>query len=319
MAPSPILEGPGLERLEHRRGEPGVLGPGTRVVVVSGSRALLIDGAIHTDRLGALDIRHEPELGVGDEPELGVGHGPELDVGSPGDTARPIVFLGERDGVRYAARAVTAVEADALERETGGRFESLRSVVATLPGWQGGLLAYAAALLAWHRESRYCGACGAPTRVRQAGHQRVCSLEGCGAVVFPRTDPAIITLLRHEEAALLVHQPSWPAGRFSTLAGFVEPGESLEQAVAREVAEEVGLVVDRVAYYASQPWPFPHTLMVGYRTEVADRAVTLGDEVDDARWFDRAGLRAALEAGEITIPPPLSLSRSLIDDWLEDE
>ncbi len=228
-----------------------------------------------------------------------------------------MVLLGDRAGVRWAARSVPADEAGALARGVGGRIESLRSAIGALPAWQGGLLAFGAAILAWHGESRYCGTCGAPTRSRAAGHQRICASADCGAVLFPRTDPAVITLLRNGDRALLVHQPSWPTGRLSTLAGFVEPGESIEQAVAREVEEEVGLAVGRVAYYASQPWPFPHTLMVGYRTDVDGRDFVLGDELDEARWFDRAGLRAALDSGEVTIPPPLSLSRSLIDDWLE--
>lgn len=219
--------------------------------------------------------------------------------------------------MRWAARFVDDAGAAALEAETGGRFESLRSAVASLPGWQAGLLAYGAGLLAWHRGARFCGVCGARTRSVLAGHRRVCERTDCATIAFPRTDPAIITLVRRGERALLVHQPAWPERRLSTLAGFVEPGESLEQAVAREVAEEVGLRVVATEYYASQPWPFPHTLMVGYRTEVAEGALRLGDELDEARWFDRPALRQALESGDVTIPPPLSLSRSLIDDWLE--
>ncbi|MFW5947467.1 MAG: NAD(+) diphosphatase, partial [Gemmatimonadota bacterium] len=182
--------------------------------------------------------------------------------------------------------------------------------------WEAGLLFYAAGLLAWHGRARYCGVCGAPTRLERSGHQRVCTDPGCGRTDFPRTDPAIITLVRCGDRALLGHQPRWPDGMYSTLAGFVEPGESLEQAVAREVEEEVGLTVVRTEYVASQPWPFPHTVMIGFRTAVAPGEIVLGDELSDARWFTRPELRAALAAQRITIPAPYALSRSLIENWL---
>jgi NAD+ diphosphatase len=146
----------------------------------------------------------------------------------------------------------------------------------------------------------------------------VCTDASCGQVHFPRSDPAIITLIRRGDRGLLVHQPKWPAGRYSTLAGFVEPGETLEQAVAREVAEEVGLEIEGTEYYASQPWPFPHTLMVGFRTKAAPGDVVLGEELDDAVWVTREELRAAMDSGELAIPGPYSLSRSLIEDWLEE-
>jgi NAD+ diphosphatase len=234
-----------------------------------------------------------------------------------GDWTGP-VLLGERAGHRYAAVAVSEEAAERVVAETGGGFESLRWAGARLPGWQAGLLFYAAGLLAWHAGTRHCGACGAPTRSERSGQQRVCTAGSCGRVHFPRADPAIITLVRRDDRALLVHQPKWPAGRYSTLAGFVEPGESLEQAVAREVGEEVGLEVARTEYFASQPWPFPHTLMVGFRTEAAPGDVALGAELDAARWYTRPELRSAMEAGEVTIPDPYALSRSLIEHWLED-
>ncbi len=285
------LTGPVLDRLDDLRGEPDVLRPGTRVVTVSGSRALLRDGRPWWPRLDRL--RSEP--------------------------GALLVFLGERDGVRYAARAVGEAEAVALEGEAGGRFESLRTAAASLPGWQSALLYYAAGVLAWHARSLHCGVCGAATRSTHAGHRRTCTSGDCGHIQFPRADPAIITLVRRGDRCLLARQPHWPAGRYSTLAGFVEPGESLEEAVVREVAEEVGLAVGRTEYFASQPWPFPHTLMVGFRTEVRGGSVRLGEELADARWFTRAGLRASVATGEVTVPPPYALSRSLIDDWLGEQ
>ena len=282
------IPGPALERLEELRGSASALTPDAVVVTVRGHTALVRDDEAVSQRLGSLDL----------------------------DPGR-LVLLGARDGRTFVGRSVTESEAEALEAETGGRFESLRWAGARLPEWQAGLLFYAAGLLAWHASARHCGVCGGPTRSARSGHQRVCENPECGQVQFPRSDPAIITLVRRGDRALLVHQPRWPEGRFSTLAGFVEPGETLEQAVAREVAEEVGLGILATEYFASQPWPFPHTLMIGFRTEAAPGEVVLGTELTDARWFTRDELRGAM-GGEITIPDPYALSRSLIEDWLAE-
>lgn len=287
MAGMSHITGPGLDRMDAARGDPSVVRPDTRVVTIQGHRALVRDGEPVVSRLDALAV----------------------------DPAG-VVFLGDREGVRYGARVVSEEEAGAVEQETGGRFESLRTVAADLPTWKGGLLYYAAGLLAWHARSLHCGVCGAATRAIHGGHRRQCTAEECGSIQFPRADPAIITLVRRGAECLLARQPSWPPGRYSTLAGFVEPGESLEQAVAREVAEEVGLRAEDVEYFASQPWPFPHTLMVGFRTRVAPGEAVLGEEIELARWFTRDDLRSAIESGQITIPPPFALSRSLIEDWL---
>jgi NAD+ diphosphatase len=292
--PGRHVRGPGFDRLDTMRGEADALTPETRAVLISGHRALLRGGAPVTPTWAEL-----AELGLDGE-------------------GRDPVLLGEHEGVRYAAVEVPPGGAEALERDTGGRFESLRVAGAARPAWQAGLLFYAAGLLAWHRGAVHCGRCGAPTRTGRAGHVRVCTEEECGAVQFPRTDPAIITLVRRGDRALLGRQPRWDPGLFSTLAGFVEPGESLEEAVAREVNEEVGLAVVRTVYFASQPWPFPHSLMIGFRTWAAEGDLVVGEELEEARWFTRDELRAALSAGEITIPPPLALSRSLIEDWLEE-
>jgi NAD+ diphosphatase len=274
--------------MDEARGDTAALGPDTLVVTVHGHRALIRDDAPVCVRLEDL---------------------------SP--TPDGLVLLGDQDGDRYAARAVADTEVEALESETGGRFEGLRTVAAGLPSWQAGILYYAAGLLAWHARSQHCGVCGAPTRSAHAGHRRECTAEGCGDVQFPRTDPAIITLVRRGTRCLLARQRSWPPGRYSTLAGFVEPGESLEQAVVREVAEETGLRVERTEYFGSQPWPFPHTIMIGFRTWVGPGDMTLGGELEAARWFDRDALEKALAGGEVTIPPPFAVSRSLIEDWLD--
>jgi NAD+ diphosphatase len=200
-----------------------------------------------------------------------------------------------------------------------GRLAGLRDVGADLDDRDAGLLVHAVALLNWHATHRHCPRCGTLTEVGDGGHVRRCPVDG--STHFPRTDPAVIMLVTDPGAGqvLLGRQPSWPAGRYSCLAGFAEPGESAEQAVAREVAEETGAVVHDIRYLASQPWPFPSSLMLGYRA-VADPLVPLvigADELQDARWFTRAQVVDAAGHG-LLLPPPVSIARLLVDDWLEN-
>ena len=176
------------------------------------------------------------------------------------------------------------------------------------------LLAYARALVLWRSRHRFCGVCGAPNQRARAGHVMRCSRESCGNETFPRLDPAIIVLVSDAggERALLGRQASWAAGRYSTIAGFVEPGESLEDAVIREVDEETGVQVGDVEYIASQPWPFPSSLMLGFRAVARTDAISLRDgELEDARWFSRADIAA----GHPSLPPAGSISSRLIDGW----
>ncbi len=188
---------------------------------------------------------------------------------------------------------------------------TLRDLGAELPAAEAGLLAHAVALSGWHRAHRRCSSCGTPTVSIQAGHARRCPVDG--QVSFPRTDPAVIMLVTSPERdrAVLGRQPHWPAGRFSCLAGFVEAGESAERAVVREVAEEVGLQVRDVHFGASQPWPFPASLMLAF-TAVADvtPVAPRDGELAAAGWFTRR------EVGGVLLPPPVSVARWLIDDWL---
>ncbi len=165
-----------------------------------------------------------------------------------------------------------------------------------------GLLVHAVALEEWHRYHLRCPRCGAPTVVAAGGHLRRCPADG--SEHYPRTDPAVIMLVRDDDdRCLLGRQASWPTGRFSTLAGFVEPGESLEQAVAREVAEEVGVAVTEVRYVGSQPWPFPSSLMLGFMARAADREIAVdGVEIEQARWFSRADVVAACADGSLIFP-----------------
>ncbi len=205
-----------------------------------------------------------------------------------------------------ATRPVTAPD--------GTAFEELRPLAPLLPADEAGLLAYARAMAIWRARHRYCGACGAPTVPTHAGHILVCSNPACEHELFPRIDPAIIVLVSDGERALLGRQASWPPRRYSTIAGFVEPGESLEDAVAREVAEETGVAVSEVRYASSQPWPFPSSLMVGFRARAEPGStVRVSGELEDARWF----AREQLQAGEALAPPSQSISWRLIEGWLK--
>ncbi|NDU75255.1 NAD(+) diphosphatase [Actinomadura sp. DSM 109109] len=202
----------------------------------------------------------------------------------------------------------------------GAEPAGLRRVGALLGDRDSGLLTHAVALEHWHATHRFCPRCGAGTRVASAGHVRVCPEDG--SQHFPRVDPAVIMLVTDEaDRVLLARGPQWPADRRSILAGFVEPGESLEQAVAREVGEEVGLPVRDVRYLGSQPWPLPRSLMLGF-TARADGHLPLRpdpEEIQDAAWYTREELRAAIDAGEIVAPGPLSIAAQLIMRWYGGE
>lgn len=191
----------------------------------------------------------------------------------------------------------------------------LRQVGSLLGDLDAGLMVYAVALEAWHSTHEFCPRCGSRTEVRSGGHVRVCPRDG--GQHFPRVDPAVIMLVHDEQdRCLLARGPQWPEGRMSVLAGFVEPGESLEHAVAREVAEEVGVSVTGARYLGSQPWPFPRSLMMGFFARATSTELVLDqEEIAEARWFDRAELLAALESGEVRLPSGLSIARRLIETW----
>jgi NAD+ diphosphatase len=228
----------------------------------------------------------------------------------PGD--REAILLGvTRDGTPLWA-------VDASEDEAA-RLTGLREAAPRLTDADAGLLAHAQQLLHWRRTHRFCGTCGRPTAAQEAGHVRVCEN---GHHIHPRTDPVVIMLVVDPEhdRVLLGRQPSWPEGRYSALAGFVEPGETLEAAVAREVLEEARVTVSDVRYRASQPWPFPANLMLGFEaTWSAGEVRPDEDELEDARWFTRGELEAAARedpGSAIALPPPLAIARRLIDAWL---
>jgi NAD+ diphosphatase len=213
----------------------------------------------------------------------------------------------------------------------GGDRLSLRQAAARLSQAEGGLAAYTAALLNWHRRHRFCSACGHESDIVEAGLTRHCP--NCGTEHHPRTDPVVIMLVTDgADRLLLGRQASWPDGRYSALAGFVEPGEGLEEAVAREVREEAGVIVSRPRYVDSQPWPFPASLMLGFSAPYeSGEARIQDDELQDVRWFERAEIQRAAAApddedwgtpgdpgGPLRLPPSLAIARRLIDRWLTE-
>jgi NAD+ diphosphatase len=199
-----------------------------------------------------------------------------------------------------------------------GWFRNLRHVGALLDPWEGALLAYARAMAYWHRRQQFCGKCGSPTASAEGGHVQVCTNPRCGQEHFPRTDPAIIVLVTSGERCLLGRKAFWAPGLHSIIAGFVEPGESLEAAVAREVAEETGVSLQAVHYHSSQPWPFPKSLMLGFTAQAASEGIQLNDgELETARWFSRQEIQDALQDGSLQLPTAISISHRLIEEWFD--
>jgi NAD+ diphosphatase len=223
-------------------------------------------------------------------------------------------FLGELGG-----RAVFAIELPperelAAYAELGGEVGDLRMLGGFMHPGDASLCAYARGLLGWHKRNAYCGRCGVLTRLEEGGHVRVCV--ACAEKHFPRTDPAVMILLLHDDRVLLARQASFPRGVRSVLAGFVEPGETLEDAVAREAMEEVGLAVTDLRYVGSQPWPFPSSLMIGFAARATSDTITLDRfELEEGDWYTRE----AIERGDVVIPPPYSLAHRLIQRFLRRE
>ncbi|HMA14822.1 MAG: NAD(+) diphosphatase [Bacteroidota bacterium] len=240
------------------------------------------------------------------------------------DQTGEAIFLGLREEVAYVAIDFSHLDEPAIGPLAAGRgsFQDLRAVGPIMRREDGALLAYARGLAHWHARHRFCGVCGAPTASEKGGHQRRCSDTACNAVHFPRTDPAVIMLVHDGgDRCLLGRQAFWMPGMHSTLAGFVEPGESLEEAVAREIWEEVGLrlPVEEVHYHSSQPWPFPSSIMLGFYARADFGPLSLGpDELESARWYSREELKASPENETFRLPRRDSIARRLIEDWLEE-
>jgi NAD+ diphosphatase len=237
--------------------------------------------------------------------------------GASGDG--PPILLGQHDGVAYfaieAGEDAAALFPDVDEVEV----TPLRNVVAELNSFDATVLAYAGALVHWQVMHRFCPACGHPSTPERAGHAHRCTNSECAREHFPRTDPAVITLVIDDDRCLLARRAIWPVNRRSTVAGFVEPGETLEQAVRREILEEVGVRVGNIRYRGSQPWPFPASLMLGFWAEAETRDITVdGEEIAEADWYTRDQVREAVDRGDLLLPPADSISRRLVEDWLDE-
>jgi NAD+ diphosphatase len=242
------------------------------------------------------------------------------------------VFLGvdEESGPIFAVDLSAVDEERAVGIAGSGGFHDLRRIGSAVSMADASLMAYARGMLTWHRRNLHCGVCGSPAESVRAGHVRKCTDPACGVEAFPRTDPAVIMLVERPAAdgeparCLLARHARLPRAVYSTLAGFVEPGESLEEAVAREVMEETGVVVDDSTYLGSQPWPFPASLMIGFRARASTSAITLDpEELDEACWFTAAELDAFGEWGDEQaahcLPRRDSIARALVESWRADQ
>ncbi len=293
-----LFSGPFLDRRAELRDDPAWIAaaradPATRYILAEGPKQLV---SVTASMDVALLRNGDPLVSVADDGALTL-------LGW---------FRGERTVlIEYGPDAVAR---STLELPQSTELHELRPLAPMLPNDSASLLAYARALVLWRARHRFCGVCGSPNARSRAGHVMRCTRQDCNTETFPRLDPAIIVLVTDAsgERALLGRQAAWPEGRYSTIAGFVEPGESLEEAVVREVAEETGVQVGEVAYDSSQPWPFPSSLMLGFHAVARTEEIFLRDgELQDARWFTRADLAA----GHPTLPPAGAISARLIDSW----
>ncbi|NKB56141.1 MAG: NAD(+) diphosphatase [Alphaproteobacteria bacterium] len=230
--------------------------------------------------------------------------------------AGSVVFLGLIEEVAHFAADFSAYDEPPLEEH--GQFRDMRGVGQLLSHQEGALLVYARATIQWHARHQFCGVCGNATISQDSGHMRKCTNADCATQHFPRLDPAVIMLIHDGgDRLILGRQKNWPPGQHSVLAGFVEPGESLEDAVAREIFEEVGVEITDIHYHSSQPWPFPSSIMLGYTARTSDTTLNVArDELEDARWFTRDELLNSPENDSFRLPRRDSISRRLIDDWM---
>ena len=301
MRPPNVFAAGGLDRLSHRRPDQDWLerllaSPESRITLVWRTQSLMRRG----------ELPAVAQLAP---------HAISLIAAAANGAPRPLVFLGARGDRSYFALDVSDLDDPlaALQAPDDLEFQDLRQAGAIVEPEDGALLAYARAMMTWHERHRFCGACGAPTEIQQGGHVRRCSRAECAAEIFPRTDPAVIMLVCDGDWCLLGRQARWPPRVYSALAGFVEPGESLEDAVRREVLEEAGVVIDACEYHSSQPWPFPSSIMLGFWATARRGEVRVdASELEEATWFHRDQVLAQ----EVRLPPKLSIARRLIDDWL---
>ena len=307
-----------VPRAAERRTDPALIAdvwqrPGTQVVLVAGGLLAVMPEAGDAVTLDLV----APSVLDGQSASLGSRHtgGSALTTADRTTEGTPdgalVAFLGN-DGLDVLA----VILPDPSPVPGDRTWRSLREVGYRLDDRQAGLASTAVALAAWHERHPRCPLCGAPTTPTLAGWTRTCVEDG--SEHYPRTDPAVImAVVDDADRLLLAHSTPWPGRRFSTLAGFVEPGESAEAAVAREVAEEVGVSVGEVFYRGSQSWPFPGSLMLAYRARATSTVITVdGAEIAEAHWFTREDLVAAVGAGEVVLPSQTSIARALIEEWL---
>lgn len=231
----------------------------------------------------------------------------------------PGIFLGLGDGIAHFAIDVGSGEATKSALEAHGEFIDLRTIAPRIAAPETAILAQARSLVDWHARHRFCAQCGQGTEIAEGGGSRHCSNQDCGAQHFPRTDPVAIMLVTSGERCLLGRNGRFPEGFLSALAGFIETGETIEEAVRREILEEAGIEVGAVRYFASQPWPFPSSLMIGCFAEALSTDITVDtEELEEARWIERAEIKDILEGrsdGPVFLPPPLAIAHHLIKDW----
>ena len=260
---------------------------------------------------------------LGDDPGPTLGWLSPDGIPSDGTTSTP-TMLGMKDGATHFAIEVNEDAAAFIEDWTGMRFEDCRAAGETLPGPEGGIVAQARAQLDWHRRHRFCSVCGKQSEKRRGGQVRFCP--SCKAQHFPRTDPVVITVVEDKEGdRCLLGQSRGRLQRmrmYSALAGFMDQGEAIEEAVAREIMEEAGIQVKNVRYHSSQPWPFPSSLMIGCIAEAATTDINMdAEEMTDVQWFSRSEVLLALEGKSklLTVPQPLAIAHHLIKAWAHDE
>jgi NAD+ diphosphatase len=310
---------PGFERAGLRRRDTAwiigrVADPGSPFVPVWRNQNLVLEVGTDEPRAVVLEMASiAPVLGTGADQQLVAGE---------------LVFLGVIEERAHFALDLSQIEAplnmlhSPALAATGTaaanmRFADLRQVGPRIDRREGALLALARAMIFWHQRHRFCGLCGSATRSEEAGHMRRCTNPDCNTMHFPRTDPAVIMLVTDGTRSLLGRSKNFVRGMYSTLAGFVEPGESLEDAVAREVCEETGIEVGAVHYHSSQPWPFPANIMLGFYAEARTSEITIDyGELDDARWYERDWLLSHVDDDEFRLPRLDSIARRLIEDWL---
>ncbi|MEE8171657.1 MAG: NAD(+) diphosphatase [Alphaproteobacteria bacterium] len=299
-----VFSGVPLDRVEHLRADEAWIearlhDPASRFVPVWNQQSIVFEGA---EPRAALNSRQALD-GLLDE-------------------RAPMALLGvapEDGGIAHFAVDFSHLPEETLvARYSGGALMDLRQSVQLVPAHEAAILAYARGLMYWHQKNGFCAACGHNSVARRAGHERACTNPACGAVHFPRTDSAVIVLVHDGDDCLLCRQSHWPAGMHSTLAGFLEPGESLEEAVAREIFEESGVRVGDVRYHSSQPWPFPASIMVGFMAKAASREIKIDDkELEYARWYGRDWLRDVEDSDDFRMPGKYSIARRLIGDWID--